>query len=117
MKHIKIADFRIIRKVIKTKVRVIDIPQINCIIFDADGEKVIAKKGERGHLILRCPCDHCGTIGIARGIECRRKLAVYQFLIKMNGRVTDKDIGRELKRKGGIEIVIRPETLEEFKEE
>ena len=92
----KIADFRIIRKVNKTKVIVKDIPNINYVIFDADGVDVIAKKGDRGHLILKCPCDHCGTIGIAKRIECRRKLAVYKFLIKMNGRVTDKDISKEL---------------------
>lgn len=91
----KIADFRIIRKVNKTKVKVKDIPKINYIIFDVDGEEVIAEKGPRGHLILKCPCDHCGTIGIAKGIECRRKLAVYKFLVKLNGRITDKDISKD----------------------
>ncbi len=116
MKHIKIADFRIIRKVNKTKVIVKDIPKLNYVIFDADGEEVIAKKGERGHLILDCPCNHCGTIGIAKGIPCRRKIAVYNFLTSLNGRIVEKDIGKELKKRG-IDIIIRPETIEEFKEE
>ncbi len=92
MKQVKIADFRIIRKANKTKVKVKDILKINYVIFDVDGEEIIDKKGERGHLILNCPCDHCGTIGIARGIQCRRKIAVYKFLNKLNGRIVEKDI-------------------------
>lgn len=92
MKQVKIADFRIIRKVNETKVTVKDIPKINYVIFDVDGLDVIASKGERGHLILKCPCDHCGAIGIAKGIPCRRKMAVYNFLVGLNGRITDENI-------------------------
>ena len=97
MKQVKIADFRIIRKVNKTKVKVKDIPKINYVIFDVDGLDVTASKGERGHLILKCPCDHCGTISIAKGIPCRRKIAVYNFIVELNGRLTDENIGQNQK--------------------
>ncbi len=87
-----IADFRLMRKVKKTIVTVKDIPKLNYVIFDVDGEEITAKKGNRGHLVLNCPCNHCGTIGIARGILCRRKLAVYDYILKKCGRITHYDI-------------------------
>ena len=99
-----IADFRIIRKAKNYNVELKKIPTLNYAIFDVDGVEVIAKKRiikyqdgrERGYLEIKCTCDHCGKVGIARGIDCGRKIAVQWYLIRKNGRISEVDIASEL---------------------
>jgi len=90
-----VADFNIIRKAKNTQVKVKSVPRENIVIFDADGVEVLVKKDNDGYMIVRCDCDHCGAKGIARGLDCRRKLAVNWALIKYNGRISEVMVDKE----------------------
>lgn len=97
-----IADFRIIRKAKNYNVELKAIPQLNYAVFDVDGIEVTAKKRiiktrdgrDRSYLEVKCDCDHCGAIGIARMIDCARKKAVDWYLIRHNGRIHEGMISR-----------------------
>jgi len=87
-----LADFRIFRRAKNYEVILKKIPAENFAIFEIDGVELTVKKDERGRTMIRCNCKFCGMAGIAKTIDCGRRLALIWYLIRKNGRISEVDI-------------------------
>ena len=90
-----VADFRIIRRAKNYEVVLKEIPRQNVAIFEIDEVELTVEKGDRGHTIIKCSCTFCGMVGIAKKIDCARRIALIWWLIRHEGRISEVDIVKQ----------------------
>jgi hypothetical protein len=87
------AEFPIIKHAKNSETKLTFVSE-NVVVLTIDEKEIIIKKDEQGYMRVHCPCEFCGSRGIANNILCRRQIRALWFMIRMNGKVNEIEKGK-----------------------